>query len=34
MTNMIDAGLVARSRIARSVVYRRTALGDALATAA
>lgn len=27
---LLDAGLVARSRIARSVVYRRTPLGDAL----
>jgi DNA-binding transcriptional ArsR family regulator len=31
---LLDAGLVARSRVARSVVYRRTGLGDALATAA
>jgi DNA-binding transcriptional ArsR family regulator len=30
---LLDAGLVARSRVARSVVYRRTALGDALALA-
>jgi DNA-binding transcriptional ArsR family regulator len=30
---LLDAGLVSRSRLARSVVYRRTALGDALATA-
>ena len=28
---LLDAGLLTRSRIARSVVYRRTALGDALA---
>lgn len=28
---LLDAGLVTRGRIARSVVYRRTALGDALA---
>lgn len=31
---LLDAGLVARERLGRSVVYRRTALGDALATAA
>jgi hypothetical protein len=30
---LLDAGLVARARIARSVVYRRTPLGDALAAA-
>ena len=30
---LLDAGLVTRGRVARSVVYRRTALGDALATA-
>lgn len=30
---LLDAGLLTRSRIARSVVYRRSALGDALATA-
>jgi DNA-binding transcriptional ArsR family regulator len=30
---LLDAGLVSRARIARSVVYRRTPLGDALATA-
>lgn len=30
---LLDAGLVARTRAGRSVVYRRTPLGDALATA-
>lgn len=30
---LLDAGLVTRERMARSVVYRRTPLGDALATA-
>jgi DNA-binding transcriptional ArsR family regulator len=30
---LLDAGLVSRARIARSVVYRRTPLGDALAAA-
>jgi DNA-binding transcriptional ArsR family regulator len=30
---LLDAGLVSRSRLARSVVYRRTPLGDALAAA-
>ena len=30
---LLDAGLVTRGRVARSVVYRRTTLGDALATA-
>ena len=30
---LLDAGLLIRSRIARSVVYRRTPLGDALASA-
>lgn len=29
---LLDAGLVSRARVARSVVYRRTPLGDALAT--
>jgi DNA-binding transcriptional ArsR family regulator len=28
---LLDAGLVTRERIARSVLYRRTPLGDALA---
>lgn len=31
---LLDAGLLTRSRIARSVVYRRTPLGEALAAAA
>lgn len=30
---LLEAGLLTRARVARSVVYRRTALGDALATA-
>jgi hypothetical protein len=30
---LLDAGLIGRSRVARSVVYRRTPLGDALAAA-
>ena len=30
---LLDAGLVSRSRVARSVLYRRTPLGEALATA-
>lgn len=30
---LLDAGLVSRARVARSVVYRRTPLGDALAAA-
>jgi DNA-binding transcriptional ArsR family regulator len=30
---LLDAGLVTRARVARSVVYRRTSLGDALAAA-
>ncbi|WP_375390283.1 DUF5937 family protein [uncultured Amnibacterium sp.] len=31
---LLDAGLIARARLARSVVYRRTPLGDALTAAA
>ncbi len=30
---LLDAGLISRSRVARSVIYRRTPLGDALAGA-